>query len=149
MGSFESRVIRYAAAYEIISSNPFFGAFPGGHEIAKSKLDIPELTYGSAHNIFLTVAVEWGLPMGILLLLAVLLVIWNGIQTIKTMRDNQNIKNQIWNKTTAYGTVAVAFACLFEGLTNNISPNFIFFILGLSIAARRLLSFQQSGVYNK
>jgi O-antigen ligase len=138
MGSLETRVIGYAAAYEIISSSPLFGALPGGHEIAKSKLNIPGLTYNSAHNMFLQIAVEWGLPMGILFMLVLFLVIWNGIQVKKIIRDNQNIENQIWIKTAAYGTTAVAFAYLFEGLVVNIPPDFVFFLLGLSIANNRL-----------
>lgn len=147
-GGVAVRLLMYKAAYEIISSNPLFGAFPGGHQIAKSKLDIPGLIYGSAHNMFLNVAVEWGLPMGILLLLALFLAFWNGIRTIQKKRHIY-IKQLYWVKAFAYAIIAISVAYLIHGITENVAPYFVFFILGLSIAARRLLSFQQSGFYDK
>lgn len=139
MGSLQSRLLMYEAAFIIISDNPLFGAFPGGHELSKSKLGIEGLIYGSAHNMLLNVAVEWGLPMAILLLLVLFLALWNGIQAIKKTHNNQNIKNLFYVQSIAYGTVAVTFAYMLEGLTNNIPPMFVFFILGLVLASKRII----------
>ncbi len=142
--NFIARLVMYEAAYQIISENPLYGAYPGGHPMSKLKLDIPGLQSGSAHNIFLNVCVEWGLPMGTLLMLALFLALWNGTRITRKHIDKLNFDQIGWVKGISNFAIAISVAYTVHGATENIAPYFVFFILGLSIAARRTLLFNNS-----
>ncbi len=141
--NFVARLVMYEAAYQIISENPLFGAYPGGHPMSKLKLDLPGLQSGSAHNMFLNVCVEWGLPMGILLMLVLFLAFWNGIRITNKHIDKLDFSQIGWIKGIANFVIAISVAYTVHGAAENIAPYFVFFILGLSIAVRRSLVFDR------
>lgn len=141
LGNLEGRIRLYKASLKILAESPLFGAFPGGFQIALAKIHMKGLQYGvSAHNMFLVVAVEWGIPMAMLLLLALIYSFWSGIIAIRKLRKTMTKKKNFHIESLAYGVVAVSVAFSIHGLAENISPYFVFFNLGIALAIRRIIN---------
>ncbi len=143
LANLEGRIILAKASLKILAESPLFGGFPGGSQIALAKIDMPGLLYWvGAHNMLLDIALQWGIPMALLLLLALIYSIWNGILAIRKLQKIRPKKNIFLIESIAYGVVAASVAYIIYGLAANIPPYLVFFILGIALAIRRIVDSQ-------
>ncbi len=143
LSNFKNRITLYKACLKIIAENPFFGAFPGGYQSSLKKIKMEELwrEYGhSPHSLYLGIAVEWGIPMAMISLLALLYSFRSGILIIRKIRKKTPNKNLYLIESMAYGVAIVSVAYCIYGLAEPIPFYFLFFNLGLALAIRRIVN---------
>jgi O-antigen ligase len=142
LGNLEIRFLFFDYAIKIISASPLFGAWPGGYNNAMLNLGYSGLlsvtdatSVPSAHNMVFNVAVEWGIPMAFLLLVALVLSVVYGIRAIRLSGKSDQL-----TKGLAYGSTALSLGIFVHGITEVVSPSLVFFNLGLIFSLNRYLT---------
>jgi len=139
MVNFQIRLLIMDKTLRIISENPLFGAWPGGYSEAmfgQGYSGFLSVTDGrsvpSTHNMVLNVAVEWGIPMAFLLLVALILSFVYGMRAIR-----QGGKGDYLTQGLVYGTTALCIGMFVHGITEIVGPYLVFFNLGLIFSLSR------------
>jgi len=139
MLNLELRLLLYNVVMRIVSKNPLFGTWPGGYSEAMFRqgyLGILSVTDAqsvpSAHNMLLNVAVEWGIPMAFLLLVALILSLVYGIKAIRRGEEGDYLTHGL-----VYGVTALSLGIFVHGITEVVSPYLVFFNLGLILSANQ------------
>lgn len=128
------RIDIYEIVLRILSGNPFFGAFPGGYDSALIKYGYsPNLPIVSAHNTFLSIAAEWGIPLALLLLFAIFATIVIGLSNVKKIKGNRGQDIGYLISPLAFASTSLAVSYLIHGMTEIVPTQFIFFNLGIAI----------------
>jgi hypothetical protein len=130
----QSRFLLYQNILNVISINPWFGAFPGGYSTSLIGVGYTSRIVG-AENTLLAIAAQFGIPMAAMLLTALVGSAVYGLLVIS--RTRQIGKPQWAGEILAMAKVAVSLSVVYfvHGLTAVVPPDFVFFIFGLSIAA--------------
>tara|TARA_X000000368_G_C23054802_1_gene723325 strand:+ start:388 stop:1569 length:1182 start_codon:yes stop_codon:yes gene_type:complete len=129
--SINPRLFRYEAGIKIISSNPLFGVHPGNYKQSLyDNLNISRFssyfqfgTAGSAHNMFLHIAIQYGIFSGILYILFPLKLLINSIRKYNT-RNNFNYLVLI----TGIGLCA---SIIVHGISEVYPPIYLLFFYGI------------------
>jgi O-antigen ligase len=130
----ESRAELWVGALQIIGESPWFGAHPSGYVEQMQKQGLLEDVVNSAHNLYLAVGVEWGVPMVLVGLGAMSVSIrcgWRAARLARRVRPLQEAR--------IFGAAVVATTVTYgvHGLGEIVPPLFIFLTLGCAVAARR------------
>lgn len=130
-----TRIELYEAVFDLLSANPWFGTLPGGFREGMFQAGfIGELF--SAHNMFMFIATEWGIPMGLVLIAALFGAVFYGLRAVKVAkRLKQRSEGIMLAASMAKSAVAIACAFFVSGLTDNCPPDFVFTVLGFSLAS--------------
>ncbi len=137
LDNFYSRVILWQGAFNILYLSPWFGLHPGGW--ATLLHNAPQFAgeaVQSTHNVFLGVAVDWGLPMAIILFIVFISTMYNAWITMDIIKKSYNSIVPI--KLAANGLLIIPVALMIFGSADNIPVYYIFLIYGLSLALLRL-----------
>jgi O-antigen ligase len=130
-----SRQMIYRWVLDIIADNPWFGAYPGGYEHAILSVGFGFEKVVSAHNMTLAIAVEWGIPMAIVLVATLIFSIYHSVKTITSLSARTKTEDDYFIQAFACATLAVAAAYLVHGLTEIVPPYYVFFNFGLALAS--------------
>lgn len=141
--SLDTRMLLYESVQEIIRDSPIVGALPGGYFEALTAVGYASRLV-SAHNMFLGVAVEWGIPMAALLVIALGGAVALGVRGLAQLPSSKQIPgvpelSMLYQAITCSGA-----AYLVHGITEIVAPDAVFFLLGLALAGR-LMATRLSG----
>jgi O-antigen ligase len=146
LGHLVGRLTLYQAALAILRESPLFGAWPGGWQIALVNLQLPGAQYGvSVHSMLLSVAVEWGIPMALLLVLAVGLSLRSGLRVVGRMRGGRTDASREMLRSTGCAVAACSVGLFVHGLTEIVPPYLVFLNLGIGVAIDRLAHAETEG----
>lgn len=140
--NFSGRELIYSSSIPIIFDSPFVGLRPGGYLsllIKGYSTEFNGIVYNlnvvSAHSFYIVIALEWGIPFLILMIIVLFYSIFILIKSIKLID-----KNSIYNfniNTTHYRNWAISILSLlisfcFLGITDFIPYQVFFSLIGLS-----------------
>jgi O-antigen ligase len=142
LDNLQTRADLYGFAWEVIQESPWVGLRPGGtldalqerNELLRGSGQL--LAVGSLHNMFLGLAVEWGTPMAVALLLALAGTLMNGVKALGALRRVRAGPGRAAARALATTTIAVTVAYIVHGFSENVPYEQVFFALGLSMAVR-------------
>lgn len=137
LDNFRHRLGLYELIWRIVKENPWFGVWPGGYFDALRDAQYASPTLVSAHNMFLGIAVEWGLPMAVLLVLALAGAFVHAGVGLRRLRVTLPGARPV--QALLQGSVALSVALGIHGLTENVPPDLVFFAFGLAVTAQRRL----------
>jgi hypothetical protein len=143
--NWESRLRLHEMVAQVVLDKPLFGAHPGGYArqiVAMGYSSRAEIY--SPHNMFLGIAVEWGVPMAAILGVALIAAIRNGIVALARLRQFSALENQSL-KAMAVLCIALPVNYLVHGFAEIIPPEFIFFIAGVSFALLHMIGKECGG----
>lgn len=134
-GNLYARFDLQSVGIQILKENPLFGAYPGGwaHQFSRYERS-GQLS--SIHSLYLYVAVEWGIILAILLVLFILYAVYINISTILSINTLKNKDLEII-KAVSYGCLATSFSYIIHGITEPIPLEYIFLLLGISMALNK------------
>ncbi len=139
MGNWKSRLYLQSIAVDIVDSNPFFGAFPGGYKREMIQHGFPSnRQLISPHNMFLGIAVEWGAPMAAILFGALVVSIRNGIVSLRRI-VHLAVKEKETLKALAIFCIAMPVAYFAHGIGEIVPPESVFLVTGISFAVLRFV----------
>lgn len=137
------RLTLYEDVLQILRENPWFGARPGGYVYAlydiyqirlNRRFAIEDMQINSPHNMVLAVAAEFGVPMGLTLAAALAIAATYGLSALRIAKTVRHVPGAA--ALDAFAKVSVAGACAYfiHGLTEIVPPEYVFWLLGTSIA---------------
>jgi hypothetical protein len=131
--NWNQRMYLQEVSMRIVTGNPFFGAHPGGyaremfaHGFSRTQRLV------SSHNMFLGVAVEWGIPMALVMLAALVLAIRNGLRALMAATRAEDGNDSL--RGLAVFSIVLPVVYLVHGLGEIVPPEFVFFAFGVSCA---------------
>lgn len=136
LGNLEVRLAIQAVAIDIIGSNIWFGAYPGGLFPALEEFGF---TYRqmSVHSFYLSTATEWGIVMGSLLLF---INGYSGVVHLRNLRLSKKLKiigeTELYTQALSLAGCATATGYFVHGFTEIIPPFMVFLNLGFGLAVR-------------
>ncbi len=147
MRNLQSRWLLHERAFEIIKDNPFFGAHPSFYQqqMLEGFSFSGRSWVPSAHNIYLQVGVDWGLPLSLVLILCLLISLYyygiRGRRLLKKLEFTEGTDIYIL-VIAIYCVIGVAFTYIVHSITEIVPPVYIFFLLGFSITSYNLVLFK-------
>lgn len=127
----EGRLLLYVAAISIVTTMPWFGALPGGYAVALTEAGYTEKLVGQ-HSMLLAIAVEWGVPMALVFVAAgVAAVVCASAALARAGRLNAD-GDEVAG--VARAMIALVVAYFVHGLTEVVSPDMFFLVVGISFA---------------
>ena len=128
----------WQAALEIIKEAPFTGSFPGG---LFSGLQYVGYDYRmmSVHSFYLQTATEWGVVLGLISVLFIVLTIVLGYRNyirVKSLRMH-DLK---YLEILSFGVFAASISFIVHGIVEVIPMYFVFFNFGLVLAISTLIN---------
>jgi O-antigen ligase len=138
----EGRYSLYRTALEVVLASPWFGTLPGGWGTALLEGDWGYYTSGylqGVHNMVLNIAVEFGIPMAVILLSALLGSGIYGLVVLSKTRQSVHAEGIGEILKIARGVVSLSVVFFVFGLTEVVPPDYVFMLFGISIAIRTYL----------
>jgi hypothetical protein len=129
------RVMGWIAARDMVAARPWTGWGPGTWEVVYPSFRLPEETQHlpHAHNYFLHVAVEFGVPVVVVLVAIVVAVLWRGL------RDTAHTQYRLPVAATICAVIGYGVMNMFDyTLSEGRNAMAFFLLVGGVEAARRM-----------
>lgn len=134
-GNWDGRLDIYTNLWGVVVAHPWVGMRPGGYIAALEQTAYTGIMV-SAHNTYLMLAVEWGLPMTAALVVALMGAVWNGWAGLRLARRYRGTAGAEQLRALSLGAIALAMASLVFGIADAAPPEYVFLAFGLALAAR-------------
>jgi O-antigen ligase len=141
MNSIKSRLDKQKVALYFIKQNPFFGATPGRARELSKHIETSRV-YSSAHSLYLSTAVNYGIPMALIITFVLFYSFWYGNNLLKKYRNILANKENQYTNIFLLACTAHSLTMIVHGLMESIGYEFIFLNLGFIIAVKNVLAKQ-------
>jgi len=138
MGSLDSRLYKHRIALNFIEMNPLFGTFPG-RMIELSKTIGPHEIDRSAHSLYLSTGVNYGIPMILIIIFTLIYSFLVGKSLLKKYDYLLSLKENSYITIFLIASTAYTLSITVHGITETVPYGYIFLNLGYIITARNIL----------
>jgi len=147
-GSWQGRVYKHNIALGFIKNNPMFGAFPGQMKTLSKTVGENEIN-ASAHNLYFQTAVDYGIP-GLLIIIFVMIYSFTlGVSILKKLNRFYSIPKYNYTKIFVHTSTCYVVILAITGIAESVQPLYVFFNLGILLAAKKTLSLEETGLNNQ